>query len=130
MIVADANIVIAASNPSDVHHAEATAIVLEHGPDGIVLHSLTLAEVLVGPARAGAHVRARHQLEAAGFRLSAEGEPPPEDLALVRATAGLKMPDACVLALAELLEAPLATFDARLANAARARGITVHGSSN
>lgn len=47
MIVADANIVIAASNPSDVHHVQATAIVLEHGPDGIALHSLTLAEVLV-----------------------------------------------------------------------------------
>lgn len=127
MIVADANVVIAASNPADVHHAEATAIVLEHGPDGIALHSLTLAEVLVGPARAGAHVRAHHRLEAAGFRLSTHGEPTPEDLALVRATAGLKMPDACVLALAELLEAPLATFDARLANAARARNVTALG---
>ncbi|GED11835.1 hypothetical protein CCE02nite_38340 [Cellulosimicrobium cellulans] len=89
MIVGDANIVIAASNPWDVHHAEVTAIVLEHGPDRIVVHSLTLAEVRVGPAGAGAYVRARHLLEAAGFRLSAEGEPTPEDLALVRAAAPL-----------------------------------------
>src|SRR5690606_5977260 len=58
VIVGNATVVIAASNPSDVHHAEATAIVLEHGPDGIVLHFLTLAAVLVRPARAGAHARA------------------------------------------------------------------------
>lgn len=127
MLVADANIVIAASNPAHVHHAEATAIVLDHGRDGIVLHSLTMAEVLVGPARGGDQAVARQQLEAAGFRPSPTGDPAPEDLALVRATTALKMPDACVLATAEHLRADLATFDTRLAREAHARGVTVLG---
>ena len=46
-------------------------------------------------------------------------------LARVRATAALTMPDACVLAQAEHLGAPLATFDKRLAREARARGTIV-----
>lgn len=127
MIVADANIVIAASSPGHVHHRDAVRIVAEHGRGRIVLHSLTMAEVLVGPARAGAQAAAREALAAAGFRLPPEGDPPPEDLALVRATAQLKVPDACVLATAEHLASDLATFDARLAREARSRGITVHG---
>lgn len=127
MLVADANVVIAASNPAHVHHAEAIAIVLDRGRDGIVLHSLTMAEVLVGPARAGAQAVARQLLEAAGFCLSPAGDPAPEDLALVRATTALKTPDACVLATAEHLGADLATFDARLARESRAHGVTVLG---
>ncbi|MBE1874795.1 type II toxin-antitoxin system VapC family toxin [Myceligenerans pegani] len=127
MIVADANIVIAASRPEHVHHGEATRIVVEHGRDGIVLHSLTMAEVLVGPAKSGAQVEARQKLQEAGFGLSPEGDPSPEELALVRATAALKMPDACVLATAERLKADVATFDARLAREARARGVRVRG---
>jgi predicted nucleic acid-binding protein len=127
VIVADANVVIAASSPGHVHHRDATRIVLDHGLDGIVLHSLTMAEVLVGPARTGAHVQARERLAAAGFRLSPTGDPHPEALALVRATTSLKMPDACVLATAERLVVALATFDARLARDARARGVRVHG---
>ncbi|OLT53978.1 type II toxin-antitoxin system VapC family toxin [Cellulosimicrobium sp. CUA-896] len=127
MIVADANVVIAVSKPGHVHHHDATRIVRDHGVDGIVLHSLTMAEVLVGPAKAGAHAQARRLLAAAGFALSPTGDPTPESLALVRATTSLKMPDACVLATAEHLDTALATFDARLARDAFARGVSIHG---
>ncbi len=127
MIVADANVVIAASTPGHVHHDVATAIVLAHGRDGIMLHSLTLAEVLVGPARADSQVQARRTLAEAGFALAVQGDPAPEDLARVRATSTLTMPEACVLATAEQLGAPLATFDKRLAREAAARGVVVLG---
>jgi len=127
VIVADANVVIAASSPDHVHHRQAVRLVTDHGQDGIVLHSLTLAEVLVGPARAGAQAAARSVLDAAGFRLSPTGDPTPEDLALVRAATSLKMPDACVLATAMHLETGLATFDKRLSREATARGVPVHG---
>lgn len=75
MIVADANVVIAASNPSGVHHTEATSLVLEHGQHGIVRHFLALAEMLVGPARAGARVQARHRLDLAGSASPAPAQP-------------------------------------------------------
>ena len=127
MIVADANVVIAAADPGHVHHSEAQDIVRAYGRRSIVLHSLTLAEVLVGPARAGAQAEVRARLERAGFTSSLGGDPDPEALALVRATTSLKMPDACVLATAEQLGASIATFDRRVAREARARGTTVLG---
>ncbi len=127
MLVADANIVIAATNPAHAHHREANHIVTEHGREGIVLHSLTLAEILVGPAKNGAQQQALSTLTAAGFALPPDGGPPPENLALVRAATALKMPDASVLATAEHLGLALATFDARLARAAEGRGVTVLG---
>ncbi len=127
VIVADANIVIAAANPAHLHHAAAQEIIRVHGSDGMALHSLTFAEVLVGPARAGALATARDALTAAGFHLSPAGDPPSEALALLRASTSLKMPDVCVLATAEHLRANLATFDARLAREAIAREIPVHG---
>ncbi|MGC5165497.1 type II toxin-antitoxin system VapC family toxin [Luteimicrobium sp. DT211] len=127
MIVVDANVVIAASTPAHPHHDAAQRIASEHGGDGMVLHPLTMAEVLVGPARVGAEVAARHVLEAAGFDIAPDGGPSPEDLARVRATAALKMPDACVLATAEQLSVPLATFDQRLTREAQARRVAVLG---
>ena len=45
----------------------------------------------------------------------------------MRATTGLRMPDACVLAMAEHLAVPLATFDKRLAREASSRGVAVLG---
>ncbi|MHA3949026.1 PIN domain-containing protein [Cellulomonas bogoriensis] len=87
-----------------------------------------MAEVLVGPAKAGAHAAALKALTEAGFGLGPLGQDPaPEALAVVQAQTGLTTPDACVLASAERLGAGLATFDARLARAARARGVALHG---
>jgi predicted nucleic acid-binding protein len=127
VIVVDANIVIAASSPGHAHHTAAQRIVIEHGAEGMFLHSLTLAEVLVGPARAGEEADARRLLDTAGFQLAPEGDPSPEALARVPATAALNMPDACVPAMAEDLAAPLATFGQRLACEARVRGAEVLG---
>lgn len=127
MIVADANVLIAASTPGHVHHERARSILLEHGTAGIVLHSLTMAEVLVGPARAGQQEAARAAFEAAGVRCSPATDPAPTALALVRATASVTMPVACVLATAEHVGAALATFDARLAREATSRGTRVIG---
>ncbi|MFV2143287.1 MULTISPECIES: type II toxin-antitoxin system VapC family toxin [Isoptericola] len=127
MIVADANVVIAAAQPDHVHHSGARRIVREHGLEHIAMHSLTLAELLVGPARVGAHASVRAKLAEAGFALSPQGDPAPEALAVVRAETSLKMPAACVLALAEHLDVALATFDQRLAREAGARGRHVYG---
>jgi rRNA-processing protein FCF1 len=43
----------------------------------------------------------------------------------MRVDSGLKLPDCCVLDVASFHGAPLATFDTRLADEARGRGIEV-----
>ncbi|ACZ30047.1 PilT protein domain protein [Xylanimonas cellulosilytica DSM 15894] len=128
VIVVDANVVIAASSPGHVHHDDAVRLAFTAGSTGMCLHPLTLAEVLVGPARSGVQHEARRALAAAGFRLAPE-DPAPEDVALVRARTSLRMPDAVVLATAQALDADLATFDNRLAREARAIGVAVHGAA-
>lgn len=126
MLVVDANVVIAAISPGHVHHEHAQAILRE--AEAAVLHTLTMAEVLVGPARAGDIDRAARRLAAAGLR-TVENEPTAAELASVRAATGPRMPDACALATAEGLSCPLATFDARLARAAAIRGVPVLGAT-
>lgn len=46
-------------------------------------------------------------------------------LAELRASTGLKLPDCCVLLVARSAGLPVATFDARLADAAKSLGLVV-----
>lgn len=126
MIVLDADVLIAHLNADDVHHARATELLLQLRSDSFAASTLTLAEVLVGPARAGRLARQEArlaQLEITSVPLESEASAP---LATIRAETGLKLPDCCVLHAAEASGGELATFDARLAKAARQRGVEVH----
>jgi predicted nucleic acid-binding protein len=88
---------------------------------------MTIAEVLVGPARRGdsyvnTATRALEQIQVTELPL------PPDagrDLAKIRASSGLRLPDCCVLLSAERTHATLATFDGRLADVARRRDLMV-----
>ena len=51
LIVADASALIAYLNPRDAHHADAVQGLID--VDQFVVHPVTLAEVLVHPARSG-----------------------------------------------------------------------------
>ncbi len=77
---------------------------------------ITLAEVLVGPARRGrldSASAAVAELEVAGIPLGADA---PARLAMLRAETGLKMPDCCVLLAAQDATADgVLTFDDALA---------------
>jgi predicted nucleic acid-binding protein len=79
----------------------------------------------VGPARAGRLGDA----EAALGDLAVQEVPLPSDAAPARASlrahTSLTLPDCCVLLTAERSGAAVATFDLRLASAARARGLAV-----
>ncbi|MDR1188067.1 MAG: type II toxin-antitoxin system VapC family toxin [Bifidobacteriaceae bacterium] len=121
-VVVDSSVVIAWQDKTHPRHADAETHLLATGPD-FAMHGLNLAEVLVGldevewPAF-------RSLLEALGFRFLATS---PERLAKTRRRSGLKMPDACVLALAEATTArAVLTLDQRLASTARAEGFTVY----
>ena len=125
MIVIDASVLIAHLDADDAHHAQAGVLLEAAGPTPLTASRLTLAEVLVGPTRAGkleVAMAALAQLGIDGVGLDADA---PVRLAGLRASTSLKMPDCCVLLAAEQVNGQVATFDASLAAAARALGLGI-----
>ena len=125
MIVLDANVLIAYWGTPDAH-TDAALDILDTEEE-LILHPVTLAESLVGPTRVG-----RERDAMADFtRLGVERHLPvldePFRVASLRAATRLKLPDTYVLATAIELDATLATFDRRLADAARERDMLVIG---
>jgi predicted nucleic acid-binding protein len=118
VIVLDAGVLIGLLEPADAFHDRALTLVEGLATD-LAVHTLTLAEVLVGPARVGLAERVRSDLLDIGVRVVDLGADEARTLARIRVEHRLKMPDACVLATAIHLGRPLATFDERLAVAAR-----------
>lgn len=125
MIALDASVLIAHLTPRDVHHAAATGILLNASPGAMVVHPLTLAEVLVGGVRVGLGEAMRDDLHAAGIGVASRDAGEPLRLAELRVSSGLRLPDCCVLDVALDHRADLATFDDSLAKAARKRGVVV-----
>lgn len=123
MIVLDAGVLIAYLDGGDNHHGPAETLLAGAIDDELGANPLTLAEVLVVPARNGRLDPTRaalHDLEVNELLF------PPDTaarLARLRADTGLKMPDCCVLLAAEDADATVATFDDGLARAARDRNL-------
>jgi predicted nucleic acid-binding protein len=118
VIVLDASVIIAYLDSEDDHHERAEQLLAAELDDDFGANSLTLAEVLVVPAR-----QDRLSEACAALRdLEVEELPFPADsavkLATLRAMTGLKMPDCCVLLAAEHTQGRVATFDDRLSQAA------------
>lgn len=125
MIVIDASVLIAHLDASDAHHARAGALLEAVGETALSASRVTLAEVLVGPTRAGKlelAMAALAQLGIEGVGLDADA---PVRLAGLRTSTGLQMPGCCVLLAAEQVNGQVATFDAALAAAARTLGLAV-----
>lgn len=125
LIVLDASVLIAFFDGDDYHHEAAEALLAEAIDNALGANSLTLAEVLVVPARDG-----RLEPVQAALRELEVGELPfpPESavrLAQLRASTRLTMPDCCVLLAAEDAGATVASFDDRLLRAAAERNLPV-----
>lgn len=125
MIVLDASVMIAVLDEGDAHHDRAVQVLAQaqDRSDEFAMNAVTIAEVLVGPTRAGREQRVLDDLERLAVRETALGAP--RKLAALRVATGLRLPDCCVLLSAEEAGADLATFDDRLAEAARERGLRV-----
>jgi predicted nucleic acid-binding protein len=125
VIVFDARVLIAYLDGDDVLHHAAETLLAAAIDDDFGANSLTLAEVLVVPARTG-RVEA---VQAALHDVEMKELPFPPDtavrLARLRVNTGLKMPDCCVLLAAEDSHATVATFADRLVRAAEGRNIAV-----
>jgi len=118
-LVFDANVVIALVDSSHIHHESAKLIYLENAGEELYLSVLTHAEILVTPARDKKLKSFNANLESGGFEVIGITPDFALELAKCRAETSLKMPDACVLALAKSLGAALTTADQKLAAAAR-----------
>jgi len=125
VIILDASVLIAHLDGNDSHHDLAVGLLTRIGTQELAASALSLAEVLVGPTRAGFPDRALaalQQLGVTGIPINADSA---VRLASLRAETGMKLPDCCVLLAAQESSAKLATFDARLAKIARDRGTSV-----
>lgn len=118
MIVFDASVLIAYLDGDDDLHVDAETLLATAIDEDFGANSLTLAEVLVVPARTGRMAAVQLALG----ELEMNELPFPSDaavrLARLRASTGLKMPDCCVLLAAEDRHATVASFDDRLVQAA------------
>lgn len=125
MIVLDASVLIAYFDGSDSLHEAAEALLVGAVDDDFGANPLTLAEVLVAPARSGRLDTVMSVLR----DLDVESLPFPVDtavrLAELRVRTSLKLPDCCVLLAAQDAGASIASFDTRLAHAAETLGLPV-----
>lgn len=125
MIILDASVLIAHLSGADMHH-EAERLLLAND-DPLAVSQMTLAEVLIEPERRG---RLRDALDAVRVLGVTELSLPPDaagQLARLCVETRLKLPDCCVILAAQQETATVATFDARLGQAARALGLSVVG---
>ncbi len=126
MIVADASWIIALRDPEDVHHADASVLNDQIESENVVLHQVTLAECLVAPAKLGVLDEAVLALRAA-FDITQTDDDAPIRWASLRASTGLRLPEAIVLDTAILHGArAIITFDNKLASRARERSLGVN----
>jgi predicted nucleic acid-binding protein len=123
VIVFDASVLIAYLDAEDAQHHKAEAMLAREIDDEFAANPLTLAEVLVGPARTGRLDAARSALR----ELEIAEQSFPADtavrLARLRADTGLRMPDCCVLLAAQDTAARLATLEERLIRGAEELGL-------
>jgi toxin FitB len=126
VIVVDASVLIAHLDETDALHGRAVAALLAAAEEPLGCSPITLAEVFVGPARAGRLRDARTAVADLDVVEIDLGGNAAARLAALRAETALKVPDCCVLLAAEDAQAEaVLTFDDRLARAAEQRRLRV-----
>jgi len=123
VIVLDASVLIAHLDAHDAHHDRAQAALAASGSEELGASSITLAECLVGPARAGRLDRALTALRELGVGELPLAADSATALAQLRAQTSLRLPDCCIVECARRTRASLLTFDDRLAKRAADVGV-------
>lgn len=128
MNVVDANVLIGFLDHTNANHAPAVELLQAREREPLVMHEVTMAEVLAGPAqidRAAAE-RVWASMLQMGIR-QARTAGSPLEIAQLRASTGLPIPDCLVILTAgePATGNPILTFDERLAAKARALGYAV-----
>ncbi|MGI8729792.1 MAG: type II toxin-antitoxin system VapC family toxin [Solirubrobacteraceae bacterium] len=116
MIVLDASVLIAQLDAGDALHDRASVALEEAAAWPFGASTITIAEILVGPARSGQLPAAQAALHDLGLTEIALSDDAASRLSVLRAQTGLKLPDCCVLLAAQDTSAQaVLTFDDRLA---------------
>jgi predicted nucleic acid-binding protein len=118
VIVLDASVLIAHLDERDAHHEGASRMLAETGAEPLGASTITLAETLVAPTRAGRLEDVVAALDRLGVAELPLGEGAPAGLARLRAEVGRKLPDCCVLLAAQEHGGSVASFDSALVDAA------------
>jgi predicted nucleic acid-binding protein len=118
VIVLDASVLIAHLEERDAHHAKAGRLLADSGAEPLGASTVSLAETLVAPARAGRLADATAALERLGILELPLDPQAPARLAQLRADTGRKLPDCAILLAAQEHEGVVASFDAALIDAA------------
>jgi predicted nucleic acid-binding protein len=124
VIVLDASVLIAHLDERDAHHERATRLLAESGTQSLGASTISLAETLVAPARAGRLADATAILERLEIAELPLGEGASSGLARLRADTGRKLPDCCVLLAAQERDATVASFDSALLDSAAGLELT------
>ena len=123
MIVLDACVLISHFKAGDTHAQDAGNIL--DTEEELIIHPLTLAEILVGAVQTNQESKLLDALGKMGIITWDPDTDHPLRLAQLRASTPLRLPDCCVLDLATQHNATLATFDADLVKVARQKGVEI-----
>ena len=126
VVVLDANVLIAAYDDTNAHHAWAVDLLTLTTAEDLVISALTYAEVLVRPAMENVLDEFRRDVDPVGYKVLDITAESAIATAQVRAQSKLRMPDAVVLQAALEHRGAIATADASLAAAALSHGVTVY----
>jgi predicted nucleic acid-binding protein len=118
-LVFDASAVISLVDSRDAHFDWAFSLLTMAPEEKFYISALTYAEVLVHPARGKKLSLFLRDFAQAGFEIVPLTEADSLEIANVRSSTNLKTPDAVVVALANRLDAAIASADLALASAAR-----------
>jgi predicted nucleic acid-binding protein len=122
-MVVDASALIAHLDERDALHDRAEDALLDAADEPLGCSPITLAEILVGPARHGRVEQARAALDEISLEVVALAADAPVRLATLHAETGLRLPDCCVLLAAQDSSAArVITFDDVLAREAASLG--------
>ena len=125
LVVLDASAVIALASDTDPNHNWALEMFRDTAGFGLQMTALTEAEVLVHPARAGKLEKFLKLIGALGLEITPIEQSDSSQIAKIRASTSLKMPDAVVLSQAIKVSGSIATTDKQLAKVAKDKGLGV-----
>lgn len=121
----NASALIALASSKDPHHEWALEMFRDTAAFDLQMTSLTYAEVLVHPARAGKLEKFLKLLAQLGLEITSVSAEDSKSLAELRASSSLKLPDVVVLNQAIKSKGTIASSDQDLIRVAKEKGVGV-----